>query len=53
MATIIFAESQRKELESNPNVIKVSDRFITYSPEFKVKAVEENAKGKGPHRSFS
>lgn len=52
MSKITFTESQRKELESNPNVIKVSDRSITYSPEFKVKAVEESAKGKGAQQIF-
>ncbi|ERN53457.1 hypothetical protein A33I_11340 [Alkalihalophilus marmarensis DSM 21297] len=52
MSKIIFTESQRKELESNPNIIKVSDRSITYSPEFKMIAVEENAKGKGPQQIF-
>ncbi|SFK34187.1 hypothetical protein SAMN04487936_113102 [Halobacillus dabanensis] len=52
MSKIIFTESQRRELESNPNIVKVSDRSITYTPEFKVKAVKENAEGKGPHQIF-
>ncbi|WP_411954331.1 IS3 family transposase [Alkalibacillus sp. S2W] len=52
MSKIIFSESQRRELESNSNIIKVSDRSISYSPEFKVKAVKENEQGKGPHQIF-
>jgi transposase len=52
MSKIIFTESQRRELESNPNVIKVSDRSVTYTPEFKVNAVKENAEGKGPGQIF-
>lgn len=49
MSNIIFTESQRKKLESHPNVIKVSDRSITYSPDFKIIAVEENAKRERTH----
>lgn len=52
MSKIIFTESQRKDLESNPNVIKVSDRSITYSPAFKVAAVNEYLKGKSPYQIF-
>ncbi|SDO12558.1 hypothetical protein SAMN05421677_14021 [Halobacillus aidingensis] len=52
MSKITFTESQRRELESNPNVIKVSDRSITYSPDFKVTAVKENIEGKGPYQIF-
>jgi transposase len=52
MSKITFTESQRRELESNPNVIKVSDRSITYSPDFKVTAVKENIEGKGPSQIF-
>jgi len=39
MSKIIFTEFQQKQLEVNPNVLKVSDRSITYSPAFKVVAV--------------
>lgn len=52
MSKITFTESQRRKLESNPNVIKVSDRSITYSPEFKVNALKENAERKGPYQIF-
>lgn len=41
-----------EKLEQNPNIIKVSDRSITYHPEFKIKAVRENLEGKGPLQIF-
>lgn len=52
MSKRIFNEFQRKQLESNPNVSHVSDRSITYHPEFKVRAVKENLEGKGPMEIF-
>ncbi|WP_139376851.1 IS3 family transposase [Halobacillus salinus] len=52
MTRIMFTEAQRKELASNPNVLKVSDRSITYAPAFKVKAVKENEEGKSPSHIF-
>ncbi len=48
MSKRIYNEFQRKQLENNPNVSHVSDRSITFQPEFKVKAVKENLEGKGP-----
>ena len=53
MSKIIFTEFQQKQLEENPNVLKVSDRSITYSPAFKVAAVKENLNGKGPYQIFT
>jgi transposase len=53
MSKIIFNEYQRRLLESNPNVVSVSDRAIQYSAEFKVHAVKENLKGKGPSQIFT
>ncbi|MEC0302926.1 IS3 family transposase, partial [Terribacillus saccharophilus] len=53
MSKIIFTEFQQKQLEENPNVLKVSDRSITYSPAFKVVAVKENLNGKGPYQIFT
>lgn len=53
MSKIIFTEFQQKQLEANPNVLKVSDRSITYSPAFKVAAVKENLNGKGPYQIFT
>lgn len=43
---------QIKQLEKNPNVIKVSERSITYSRSFKLEAVKENLNGKGPTEIF-
>lgn len=52
MSKKIFNEFQRNQLENNPNVNHVSDRSISYRPEFKVNAVKENLKGKGPREIF-
>lgn len=52
MNKIIFNSMQMEMLERNPNVDKVSDRSITYNPNFKIKAVKENARGKGPQQIF-
>ncbi|WIY63174.1 hypothetical protein [Bacillus arachidis] len=35
-----------KQLEKNKNVMKVAERSISYYPDFKVRAVKENQKGK-------
>lgn len=48
----LFSKSQMNELEKNPNVIRVTQKTITYKPEFKVKAVLENLKGKNPTQIF-
>ena len=52
MSKIIFNAFQIRQLEKNPNVAKVSERSITYSRSFKVKAVKENMSGKGPAEIF-
>ncbi|MEE6453295.1 IS3 family transposase [Gottfriedia acidiceleris] len=52
MSKIIFNSFQIKQLEKNSNVSKVSERSISYKPEFKVNAVLENLKGKGPLQIF-
>jgi transposase len=52
MSKITFNEFQRKQLENNPNVSYVSEKSISYTPEFKVKAVQENLAGKGPMDIF-
>jgi transposase-like protein len=52
MSKIIFNEFQRKQLENNPNIDHVSDRSISYKATFKIKAVKENLKGKGPMDIF-
>lgn len=48
----LFTEFQIKELEKNPNVLRVSDRSISYQPDFKVKAVNEYHNGKTPSQIF-
>ena len=52
MSKIIFNEHQIRQLESNLNVASVSDRAIQYTPEFKIRAVNENLTGKGPAQIF-
>nr|WP_227551514.1 HTH domain-containing protein [Metabacillus sediminilitoris] len=52
MSKIIFTEMQMNQLEVNPNVVKVSERSITYHPEFKIKAAIENLEGKDPLQIF-
>lgn len=41
-----------KELEKNPNVLRASERSISYSSEFKTKAVAEYKSGKTPSQIF-
>jgi transposase len=48
----LFSNSQVKVLEKNPNVIRVTKQTITYSPDFKIKAVLENIQGKNPAQVF-
>lgn len=52
MSKNIYNEFQIKELEKNPNVLSVSERSISYSPEFKVKAVTDYKCGKTPSQIF-
>jgi transposase len=52
MSKIIFNSFQMKQLEKNINVEKVSERSISYKPEFKVNAVLENKNGKSPVQIF-
>lgn len=52
MSKIKFNEFERKQLENNPNVSHVSEQNISYKPEFKEKAVQENISGKGPMDIF-
>jgi len=52
MSKIYLNEHQRQLLEANTNVASVSDRAIQYTPEFKIRAVEENLAGKGPTQIF-
>lgn len=52
MSKIIFNEHQRRQIELNPHVLNVSDRTIQYTVEFKIEAVQESLKGKGPSEIF-
>jgi transposase len=52
VSKIIFNEFQIKVLENNPHVKQVSERSITYHPDFKLKAVKENQSGKSPMQIF-
>ena len=36
MSKVIFNDKQIKVLAKNPNVLRVSDKAITYSEEFKI-----------------
>lgn len=52
MSKIIFNEKQIKILSKNPNVVKVSNKSITYSENFKKKFIEEDSNGKLPRQIF-
>ncbi|SDK20528.1 hypothetical protein SAMN05216243_2317 [Sediminibacillus albus] len=47
-----FSTFELKQLENNPNVLKVSDRSITYHPEFKKLAVHAYKEGASPTEIF-
>ena len=47
-----FTEEQIKELRSNKNVVKCSDKAITYSKDFKLLAVKQYEDGKTPFEIF-
>lgn len=48
----LFTSFEIKELEQNPNVLRVSARSITYHPEFKIRAVEAHEQGFNPTQIF-
>lgn len=52
MGSHYFTEEQRKELEENPYVDKVSHKAITYSEAFKHHFAEEKGLGKGTTQIF-
>lgn len=47
-----FSESDRKLLESNPAVHRVSSSNISYKPQFKITAVKESLRGLSPKEIF-
>lgn len=52
MSKIIFTLENIKILQNNPNVLKVSEKTITYSDEFKRVFIEDYLKGKRPRAIF-
>ncbi|MGI6155251.1 MAG: hypothetical protein GX180_13515 [Enterococcus sp.] len=46
MTTKPFTPSQLKALLANPNIVKASQKGITYSVDFKTKFIEEYGLGK-------
>ncbi|GMX60092.1 hypothetical protein Elgi_75120 [Paenibacillus elgii] len=49
---VLFTEEQMKNLEKNPNVQHVSETTITYTPAFKLAAVQAYAQGQTPSEIF-
>lgn len=47
-----FSAFEIKQLENNPNILRVSDRSITYHPEFKKVAVQAYLSGATPTQIF-
>lgn len=47
-----FSESDRKLLESNPVVAKVTESNVSFTSTFKIKAVKESLKGVPPKEIF-
>lgn len=47
-----FSKEQVKALKQNPNVLEVKSNGVTYTPEFKVKAVEASLRGQNPLQIF-
>lgn len=47
-----LSDSDRKRLLKNKHVLKIMGDRIVFTPEFKVKAVQENLKGRSPAEIF-
>ncbi|MCA0172580.1 IS3 family transposase [Bacillus sp. RAR_GA_16] len=52
MSNRLFTEVEMEQLEKNPNVLRVSQRTITYHPSFKQMAILEYQNGKFPSQIF-
>lgn len=52
MSKKLYNEFQIKELKKNPNVTSASERSISYSPKFKIKAVKQYKQGRIPSQIF-
>ena len=49
----LLSDSDRKSLENNPIVEKVTASNVTYTSKFKIKAVSDFAKGISPNQIFA
>lgn len=49
---VLFTEEQMRKLETNPNVQHVSETNITYTPSFKLAAVQAYKQGQTPSGIF-
>lgn len=47
-----LSKSQKKTLLDNPNVLKITESHVVFTPAFKIKAVELYASGKLPDEIF-
>ena len=47
-----ISDKLRRLLESNPNVLKVTEKTVLYSPEFKEKALQRHNDGDAPNKIF-
>jgi len=48
-----FSEADKKRLHSNPYVEKISATHVSFTAEFKIKAVKERLEGKTPIQIFT
>lgn len=48
-----LTETQRRKLEKNPNVKRVTAKSVEYTGKFKVEAVEQYLEGRSPEAIFS
>lgn len=47
-----LSERDRRDLEKNPNVLKVTQSNVAYTPEFKVRALRLREEGQTPSQIF-
>lgn len=52
LTRMVFTEAQIRKLEANPSVQKVSESTITYTPAFKVEALQAYRAGQLPSEIF-
>lgn len=49
---VVFTEEQIRMLEANPNVLRVTESAITYTPAFKLAAIQAYMQGQTPSEIF-